>query len=88
MSVKLLTEHHFEFLSLKGGCMGLSESIIYHHIIIRFLINMLSTLVKRPHSWKSYVPAHFTSSFKQIGISNRFLVKKVSMTRKCHKSRV
>ena len=25
MSVKLLTEHHFEFLSLKGGCTGLSE---------------------------------------------------------------
>ena len=34
MSVKLLTEHHLEFLSLKGGCKGLSES----------------TLVKMPHS--------------------------------------
>ena len=26
MIVKLLTEHHLEFLSLKGGCSGLSES--------------------------------------------------------------
>ena len=26
MSVKLLTEHHFEFLILKGGCRGSSES--------------------------------------------------------------
>ena len=26
MIVKLLTEHHLEFLSLKGGCRGLSES--------------------------------------------------------------
>ena len=26
MSVKLLTEHHLHFLSLKGGCTGLSES--------------------------------------------------------------
>ena len=26
MIVKLLTEHHFEFLSLKGGCRGASES--------------------------------------------------------------
>ena len=26
MSVKLLTEPHFEFLSLKGGCTALSES--------------------------------------------------------------
>ena len=33
MSVKLLTEHLLEFLSLKGGCRGSSES----------------TLVKMPH---------------------------------------
>ena len=26
MSVKLLTEHHLEFLSLKGGCRGSFES--------------------------------------------------------------
>ena len=41
MSVKLLTEHNFEFLSLKGGCTGSSES----------------TLVKIPHCWKSHVMA-------------------------------
>ena len=41
MNIKLLTEHHFEFLSLKGGCTGLSESI---H-------------VKIPHCWKSHVAA-------------------------------
>ena len=38
MIVKLLTEHHLEFLSLKGGCTGSSES----------------TLVKMPHCWKSH----------------------------------
>ena len=43
MIVKLLTEHHFEFLSLKGGCRGSSES----------------THVKMPHCWKSHVTAHF-----------------------------
>ena len=42
MSVKLLTEHHLKFLSLKGGCTGSSES----------------TLVKMPHCWKSHVTAH------------------------------
>ena len=26
MNIKLLTEHHLEFLSLKGGCTGSSES--------------------------------------------------------------
>ena len=41
MIVKLLTEHHLVFLSLKGGCTGSSES----------------TLVKIPHCWKSRVTA-------------------------------
>ena len=39
MIVKLLTEHQLMFLSLKGGCKGLPESI---H-------------VKMPHCWKSHV---------------------------------
>ena len=42
MIIKLLTEHHFEFLSLKGGCRGSSES----------------THVKIPHCWKSHATAH------------------------------
>ena len=37
MTVRLLTKQYFEFLSLTGGCTGLSESI---H-------------VKMPHCWKS-----------------------------------
>ena len=28
MSVKLLTEHHLEFLSVKGHCISLSESAL------------------------------------------------------------
>ena len=42
MAVKLLTEHHLEFLSLTGGCTGSYES----------------TLVKMPYCWKSHVTAH------------------------------
>ena len=42
-TVKLLTEHHSEFLSFKGGCTGSSQS----------------THVKMPHCWKSHVAAHF-----------------------------
>ena len=42
MSVKLLTKHHLELLSLKGGCPGSSES----------------THVKMPHCWKSHALAH------------------------------
>ena len=40
--IKLLTEHHLQFLSLKGGCRGSSES----------------TLVKISNCWKSHVAAH------------------------------
>ena len=43
MIVKLLTEHHLEFLSLKGGCRGSSES----------------TIVKMSNCWKSHALAHF-----------------------------
>ena len=41
MIVKLLTEHHLEILSLKGGCTGSSES----------------TLVKMSNCWKSHAVA-------------------------------
>ena len=44
MIVKLLTEHHLEFLNLTGGGTGTSES----------------TLIKMPHCWKSHVLAHLT----------------------------
>ena len=34
MSVKLLTEHHLEFLSSEGGCTGSTESIhVKCHIV-------------------------------------------------------
>ena len=42
MIVKLLTEHHLAFLSLKGGCRGISES----------------TLIKMSNCWKSRVAAY------------------------------
>ena len=42
MTVKLLTEHYLEFLSLTGGCTGSYEP----------------TLVKVQHCWKSHVAAH------------------------------
>ena len=44
MIVKLLREHHLEFLSFKGGCTDSSES----------------TLVKMPHCWKSRVMAYIS----------------------------
>ena len=43
MTVRLLTEHHFGFLGLKGGCTGSSESTL--------------SLVKMPHCWKSHLVA-------------------------------
>ena len=64
VSVKLLTKHHLEFLSLTGGCTGSSES----------------TLVKMPHCWKSHIMAHLSIPkvnlkllFKPIIVLNKFL---------------
>ena len=46
MIVKLLTEYHLEFLSLKGGCRGSSES----------------TLVKMSNCWKSHAAAQILNT--------------------------
>ena len=43
MVVKLLTEHHLQFLGLKEGCRGSSES----------------TLVKMLKCWKSHAAAYY-----------------------------
>ena len=76
MIVKLLTKHHLEFLSLKGGCRGLSESI----------------LVKMSNCWKSHAaaqvvivrdgffypnPTHIMYPFSSSLLYHSFIFKKV-----------
>ena len=51
MIVELLTEHHLEFLNLKGGCRGSPES----------------THVKMPHCWKSHALAQYLSEATRSG---------------------
>ena len=59
MIVKPLTKHHFEFLSLKGGCRGSSES----------------THAKMPHCWKSHALANLLSySHVALSVLYLFLV--------------
>ena len=56
MIVKLLTEHHLEFLSFKGGCTGSSES----------------TLDKMSNCWKSHAAAHMSfGKFNFLYAGNR-----------------
>ena len=50
MIVKLLTEHHLVFLSIKGGCRGSSES----------------THIKMPHCWKSHALAQMSCFIVQF----------------------
>ena len=66
MSVKLLTEHQLEFLSLKGGCTGSSES----------------TLVKMPHCWISHVANHIKARFFLLDFTGIFLRFRVGGTKK------
>ena len=57
--VKLLTEHHFEFLNLKEGCRCSSES----------------TLVKMSNCWKSHAAAQaFKSGSKSTHFGNIILM--------------
>ena len=53
MDIRLLTEHHLEFLSLKGGCTGSSESI----------------LVRMPHWWKAHVAAHMLFAYYRYNLN-------------------
>ena len=52
MIVKLLTEHHLEFLSLNGGCRGSSES----------------TLVKMSNCWKSHATVHLKQTKPRLAL--------------------
>ena len=76
MNIKLLTEHHLEFLSLKGGCGGSSES----------------KLVQSPHCWKSHVTTQsyvglkallclFQKEIKEIGARNSNITSKLFTTK-------
>ena len=54
MIVKLLIEHHLEFLSLKGGFTGSSEP----------------TLVKMSHFWKSHATAQLRNICRTVSMSS------------------
>ena len=76
MSAKLLTGHHLEFLSLKGGCIVPSES----------------THVKIPHYWKSLGTAHLmlykpASLMETAATTNRRTFKCLSISSFCRLSR-
>ena len=57
MIVKLLTEHHLEFLSLIGGWRGSSKS----------------THVKMPHCWKSHALAQIIINQQTIPEARKLL---------------
>ena len=80
MTVQLLSKQHLEFLSLAGGCTGLSES----------------TFVKMPHCWKSHVTPHdfviFRFSLLALGLeqfkafrSGRDLIQQLLLPTKSRK---
>ena len=72
MFVELLTEHHLELLSLKGGCKGLSES----------------TLVKMSNCWKSHVAAQIHSVNKKKRDNQEELVSSGVLELHCFQNRM
>ena len=72
MIVKLLIEHHLEFLSLKGHSRGSPES----------------TLVKMSKCWKSHVLAQMESRMQQHGrkyFSSRLFLAHLSLSLKVNR---
>ena len=73
MIVKLLTEHHLEFLSLKGGCRGSCET----------------THVKMPHCSKSHALAQLSIAWRLqsiIQITQMTLKSTVKVSYTVHKA--
>ena len=66
MSVKLLTEHHLEYLSLKGGCTGSSEST---HVVLLEITFHGSYVVS---AYGSYHLSAFSLSGRVILINHNF----------------
>ena len=48
MTLRLLIEHHLEFLSLKGGCTGSCESKFVEMPHCKFVGNHMSRLIFNP----------------------------------------
>ena len=85
MTVKLLTEHHLEFLSLKGGCTGSSEST---HVKMPLcweshaLAQIVLTQIRHQRMWhlmsacteKSTTTDHFSSHVVDISAIKRSIV--------------
>ena len=70
MSVKLLTEHHLEFLSLTGGCRGSSESTLVKmsncwksHAAAQFLLRNLEYIVKKDHTLLILIRSYLNIKF-------------------------
>ena len=78
MIVKLLTEHHLEFLTFKGGCRGSSESThikMSHcrksHALAHLEVSLLSkvlpvTAILATHWCLHICCTHMTSFFKRL----------------------
>ena len=62
MILKILTEHHLEFLSLRGGCRGSFES----------------TLVKMSNCSKSHAAAHFIHRYIIIKHRSSLITDKIN----------
>ena len=68
MSVKLLTEHHLKFLSLKGGCIGVSESTLRRFSAIVFYLPSLKILASLIFMPIYHRPLNHTRRLKYIHI--------------------
>ena len=72
MTVKLLTEHHFEFLHLKGGRTGSSESTIVKIPVVGNHMSRLKILSKHCSKFRSSrVTVWISKEIVGVGVCER-----------------
>ena len=98
MSVKLLTEYRLEFVSLKGGCTGSSESTLVkmpHCVAAQFMIyclradeyDTLGTFISQVKEKENSDKYHKSSfSCMQCAVSCSFMLKIVFVSMQTHEN--
>ena len=79
MRVKLLTDHHLEFLSLKGGCRGSFESTLSKcQIVGNFMLWLICLLENIPIgsevNWQVNINIHYLNCLIHPNMENTSVV--------------
>ena len=80
LSVKLLTENHLEFLSLKGGYICLYESALSRYHIVETHMLRLIYFIQMPISSKTATHTETVHNFNHVQFCTKFIFCTIPVT--------